>query len=216
MSPRAPEPETADSQPPRRGRFRIDQPILRITSSKMIKPIAEIAALDHPFRQRDRRDTAVIVADHVCYPSLANGLPHLRGFTNRPGERFLAQGPPSQPAPPQPQSRHACRSACRCPRCRFPDPPPRAPIDLRPPPSLTNSAARCVLCLFRPQIVFIRISAGKSKKRGACLQAFECARPMKPCPIMATASVRRFFMTFSMWACQACLGERLGSAAISA
>src|ERR1700719_130493 len=32
---------------------------------------------------------------------------------------------------------------------------------------------------FRPQIVFISISAGRSKKRGACRHAFEWALPMK-------------------------------------
>jgi len=42
------------------------------------------------------------------------------------------------------------------------------------------------------KIAAIRISAGKSKKRGACRQALEWARPMNLVPMSATERVRRF------------------------
>src|SRR5882762_4507264 len=53
-------------------------------------------------------------------------------------------------------------------------------------------AARPVPSRSRPQIAAIRISAGKSKKRGACRQALEWARPMNLVPMSATERVRRF------------------------
>ena len=37
----------------------------------------------------------------------------------------------------------------------------------------------------------MRISAAKSKKRGACRQALECAFPMNPVPINPTENVGR-------------------------
>ena len=55
-------------------------------------------------------------------------------------------------------------------------------------------AARHGPSAIRPQIAAIRISAGKSKKRGACRQALEWARPMNLVPMSATESVRRFGM----------------------
>ena len=53
-------------------------------------------------------------------------------------------------------------------------------------------AARLVAARSRPQIVAMRISAGKSKKRGACRHAFECAFPMNFVPIKPTESMGRF------------------------
>ena len=53
-------------------------------------------------------------------------------------------------------------------------------------------AAPTVPARSRPQIAAIRISAGKSKKRGACRQALEWARPMNLVPMSATERVRRF------------------------
>src|SRR5436190_4764230 len=56
-------------------------------------------------------------------------------------------------------------------------------------------AVRRVAARSRPQIAAMRISAGKSKKCGACRQALEWARPMNFVPIRATERVRRFGMT---------------------
>src|SRR5437588_9490058 len=64
--------------------------------------------------------------------------------------------------------------------------------------------ARLVPARSRPQIVVIRILAAKSKKRGACRQALECAFPLNPVPINPTENVERFGIAMLSEHTQAC------------
>ena len=73
-------------------------------------------------------------------------------------------------------------------------------------------AARLVPARSRPQIAAIRISAGKSKKRGACRQALEWARPMNFVPMSATERARRFGMSAN----EKCGGNRVRARALPA
>src|SRR6185295_4189336 len=66
----------------------------------------------------------------------------------------------------------------------------------------------------RPTTTFSTGSKGtSSKKRATCRQAFECARPMKSYPIIATFSLRLAIVVFSLslvspWSSRAALGSR--------
>src|SRR5438270_11448397 len=53
-------------------------------------------------------------------------------------------------------------------------------------------AARLAAPRSRPQTIAMRISAAKSKKRGACRHALECALPMNFVPINPMENVGRF------------------------
>ena len=77
-------------QPPVQRKFRVGQPVLRVTRVKMKNP-AQRAFANHPLRQRDGRDAPVIVADHVDDLRLVRGGEHRLGLLDVQRERLFAQ-----------------------------------------------------------------------------------------------------------------------------
>ncbi len=85
-------PAAADAvlQPPLQRELRVRQPVLRITGVVVVN-LAERAFADHFLRQRNRRDTPVIVANHMDDARLVHGGQHLLGLLGGQRERLFAE-----------------------------------------------------------------------------------------------------------------------------
>lgn len=143
----------------------------------MVKPFAQLAALDHLPRENERGHPPVVVANHVYDPRFVHGRGHALHFGDVAGERLFTE------------DGFACRR--RRERNRGVGVVRRADVDdvdFR----VVHDRAPVSFALFpaegrrrlrertggRPQRVFIRRPAVKAKNRDTCRQALECALPM--------------------------------------
>ena len=78
-------------QTPDERKIRISNPVLGITGAIVINPVAEVAAFDHAFGQRDGGDAAIVVADHVHHPRLLHRRHHSLTLGHIHRERLLAE-----------------------------------------------------------------------------------------------------------------------------
>ena len=156
MSPCAPEPATCRLQTPDEVEILLRDPILRVARAVMKDAIAERAALDHLLRERDRRDAAVVVANHVHDARLPHRAQHRLAFRRRCARAASRTGRPCLPRRRRSQISRCVSLGVTMSTMSIsgsaitlaPIGRPRSPSRDSPPPLRTAAA-------LRPQIVFM-------------------------------------------------------------